>query len=81
MRTTRTTLQQTLERLARKGVRLRMEYAYGRPRLETLDGSRYVSPRLPAGQLANWLDGFEAALEESRRLIGSVIDEFHNETA
>lgn len=30
-------------------------YAYGSPRLESADGSRDISPRLPAGQLREWI--------------------------
>jgi hypothetical protein len=43
-----------------------VEYAYGRPRLVSNGGSKDVSPRLPAGQLEDWmrayLGGIEAAL-------------------
>jgi hypothetical protein len=44
----------------------RIAYAYGRPRLERAGGSVDVSPRLPAGELAQWmrayLDGIDAEL-------------------
>ena len=39
-----------------------VQYAYGQPRLMAADGSREVSPRLPAGQLADWLRAFIAGV-------------------
>jgi hypothetical protein len=45
-------------------------YAYGRPRLESADGARALSPRLPAGDLADWmrawLNGWSAAASGRR---------------
>lgn len=42
-----------------------VQYAYGQPRLMRDGGAVDVSPRLPAGQLADWmrafLDGIDAA--------------------
>lgn len=39
----------------------------GGVRITTKGGSRNVSPRLPVGRMANWLDGFETALDEQGR--------------
>jgi hypothetical protein len=38
-------------------------YAYGSPRLERDGGARDVSPRLPAGQLADWMRAFLAGID------------------
>jgi hypothetical protein len=40
-----------------------VEYAYGSPRLMARDGSVDVSPRLPRGELAQWLRAFIAGQE------------------
>ena len=43
-----------------------VQYAYGRPRLMRQGGSIDVSPRLPAGQLADWMRAFLAGIDASR---------------
>lgn len=47
-------------------VAYRVEYAYGRPRLMRAGGSVDVSPRLPAGQLADWMRAFIAGIDAGR---------------
>lgn len=47
----------------------RVEYAYGRPRLERADGSVDVSPRLPAGELAMWMRAFIAGMDAMREAL------------
>jgi len=42
-------------------------YAYGQPRVTSLDFSRNVSPRLPKRELSEWLDGFESGLSFASR--------------
>lgn len=46
-----------------------VEYAYGSPRLVTRDGSVDVSPRLPRGELAQWMRAFIAGQESVRRAV------------
>lgn len=43
-----------------------VEYAYGRPRLYRDRGSVEVSPRLPAGELAQWMRAFIAGIDAAR---------------
>jgi hypothetical protein len=43
-----------------------VEYAYGRPRLERAGGSVDVSPRLPAGELAQWMRAFMGGMDATR---------------
>lgn len=42
-------------------------YAYGSPRLERDGGAVDVSPRLPAGQLADWMRAFLAGIDAMLR--------------
>ena len=44
----------------------RIEYAYGRPRLVRAGGSVDVSPRLPAGELSQWMRAFLGGIEAGR---------------
>ena len=44
----------------------RIEYAYGRPRLVRNGGSVDVSPRLPAGELAQWMRAYIGGIEAGR---------------
>jgi hypothetical protein len=44
-----------------------IEYAYGRPRLMRADGSVDVSPRLPTGELAQWMRAFIDGIDAERR--------------
>lgn len=39
-----------------------VQWAYGQPRLMRAGGSVEVSPRLPAGQLRNWLSAFHMGI-------------------
>ena len=49
-----------------------VRYAYGKPRLEKNDradetgGSSYISPRLPPGQLLEWMHAYLAGMDASR---------------
>lgn len=61
--TTKTQLRETVARLQRKGVDIAIGWAYGRPRCTTKDEGRDLSPRLPTGEMALWLDGYETALD------------------
>lgn len=74
--TTRKQLVETVQRLTRKGAfggnSVRLEYAYGKPRLEDETQHRYISPRLPAGQMALWLDGFECGYDETERRVAEA---------
>ena len=65
--TTRRDLQETVERINRTLVNVRLEWAYGRPRLYDASGSRDLSPRLPTGQMAQWLSAFETGIYEYLR--------------
>ena len=44
-----------------------VQYAYSQPRLFREDGAREVSPRLPAGQLALWMQAFIKGIDAGRR--------------
>ena len=64
MRTTRADLQEIVDVINRRtGGDYEISVAYGQPRLVRDGGAREVSPRLAAGQLADWmrafLDGFD----------------------
>lgn len=54
-------LARTASRVA--GQPYTVEYAYGSPRLVTRGGSVDVSPRLPRGELAQWMRAFIAGQE------------------
>ena len=45
-----------------------VQWAYGRPRLMRAGGSVDVSPRLPSGQLADWMRAFHAGIIVGREL-------------
>lgn len=68
MRTTKNTLRAQVARINTvHNVRLTIAWAYGQPRIHNADGSRDISPRLPAGAMAIWLEGYETALDEAER--------------
>lgn len=46
-----------------------VQYAYGRPRLMRDEGSVDVSPRLPAGELARWMQAYIAGIEAARGVV------------
>jgi len=59
MRMTKAGLQEIVDVINRRtGGDYELGYAYGRPRLERDGGAREVSPRLSAGQLADWMRAF-----------------------
>lgn len=62
--TTRKEIRATVERLQRKGADIAVGWAYGRPRCSTKDEGRDLSPRLPTGQMATWLEGYECGFDE-----------------
>lgn len=62
MRVTEKMIRARVARLVQRGLPLGVEWAYGKPRIHDTTG-RDLSPRLPTGQLAVWLDGFETALD------------------
>ena len=45
------------------GLDVEIGYAYGRPRAHLNKGSKDLSPRLPSGQLWDWLNAFETGIE------------------
>ena len=45
-----------------------VEYAYGSPRLYRARGSVEVSPRLPAGQLADWMRAYIAGIHAGKEV-------------
>lgn len=50
-----------------------LDIAYGSPRLVCNGGSHDVSPRLPAGQLLDWMRAYKAGIYAGRAaLIGEV---------
>jgi hypothetical protein len=65
-RTTRAELDE-LATLVDRALRLpagshSVSVAYGRPRLVRGDGAYDISPRLPAGQLADWMRAYHAGI-------------------
>lgn len=58
-RTTPTELRETVAHLQSMGYDVAIHWAYGRPRVTSLDGSRDISPRLSTGEMATWLNGFQ----------------------
>lgn len=69
MRTTRRELEQLAKTiniaLAQKDEYF-VQWAYGQPRLMRAGGSVEVSPRLPSGQLAQWMRAFYAGVWAGR---------------
>ena len=71
---TKKTIRKTVERinrrleLANSPRRLQIDSAYGQYRIESGFGGntsiRSLSPRMRTGRLAEWLDGFETAINE-----------------
>ena len=58
-RTSRNELDHLANIISRRtGVAMSIEYAYGKPRLMSDRGARDVSPRLPAGELMQWMSAF-----------------------
>lgn len=45
------------------GLDISVGYAYGHPRAYLNNESKELSPRLPAGQLWDWLDAFQTGIE------------------
>lgn len=63
-RTTEKSLREWVQHLADSGVNITIEWAYGQPRCYSKEGRglKELSPRLPTGQMAIWLDGFTKGL-------------------
>lgn len=62
-RTSRADLDRKAEHLAKRtGLPINIQQAYGRCRVYIGDGN-HISPRLPSGQLLDWMDAFEAGLD------------------
>ena len=61
---TRKQLQSKAKYIARiSGLDISIGYAYGHPRVYLNGESVELSPRLPAGQLLDWLNAFEQGYE------------------
>lgn len=60
LRVTKRELEHTVKVLATRGHNIAIAWAYGQPRVTTQDESKELSPRLPAQEMRQWLDGFEA---------------------
>lgn len=68
-RTTKRGLEEAVSRINRRwNADLALEWAYGRPRVTNLTQSKDISPRLPKGELALWLDGYYSALDRAEDL-------------
>ena len=65
---TKTQLRERVAELRSMGFDISIEWAYGRPRCYSRDGSRELSPRLPTGEMAIWLNGFVAGASERARV-------------
>lgn len=49
------------------GLAVMIDWAYGAPRLVSGDGSREISPRLPSGQLMDWMRAFLSGYDAANR--------------
>lgn len=68
-RTTKRDLEEAVARINRRwNAGLALNWAYGKPRVTNLTESRDISPRLPKGELAIWLDGYYSALDRAEDL-------------
>lgn len=56
---TKTQLRDTVRVLQNQGCDIMISWAYGRPRCYDKSESRELSPRLPTGEMALWLHGYE----------------------
>lgn len=64
-RTSKRDLDQMARHLASMtGLPVRVSWAYGQPRLESEDGAHEISPRLPSGQLMDWMRAFVTGFGE-----------------
>jgi len=64
MRVTKKQLQNKAEFIGKiSGLDITVGYAYGHPRAYLKNESVELSPRLPAGQLMDWLEAFQQGLE------------------
>lgn len=63
MRTTKQRLEQLVVVANNRGASIGLDWAYGRPRVTNKTVSRDISPRLPTGHLALWLEGFLEGLD------------------
>jgi hypothetical protein len=67
-------LRETVSRLQASGLNISIEWAYGRPRIMSRDGASDISPRLSTGEMATWLDGYEAGLDGLRPMLRDVCE-------
>lgn len=66
MRTSKADIEKALARIKlNHGVELSCDWISGRPRIEPVDCSRFLSWRGTKREISMWLDGFEAALEHA----------------
>lgn len=63
MRITEKDLRERVAWLHELGFDISIQWAYGKPRIYDAKGGRELSPRLPTGQLWNWLDGYDTGRE------------------
>ncbi len=59
-RITKNRLYERVQKLQAEGMNIAVKSAYDRPRLETVDGSKYLSDRDTPYMLWKWLDGYVA---------------------
>ena len=68
-RTSKSDLDEQAEFLSRMtGIDFSIDWAYGAPRLSSDRGSRDVSPRMPSGQLMDWMNAFAAGIDLGKHL-------------
>jgi hypothetical protein len=68
----------TVSQLAAAGHDIGIRHMSGRPRIESIDGSRDVSPRLTEAEMRLWLQGFEMGAT-SRRAIDIKRGHWHSD--
>lgn len=70
-RTSKAMLDESARFLSKQtGIDFTVEWAYGAPRLMADRGSRDVSPRLPSGELLDWMNAFAAGIDLGIHLEG-----------
>lgn len=68
-RTSKSDLNHKADSLSKlTGMDFSVEWAYGRPRLMVDRGSRDVSPRLPSGELSQWIQAFWMGIQLGKDL-------------
>lgn len=70
-RITQSMVRRYVERMQQRGLDVGLDWAYGAGKIESKDGGRSLSPRVPNRQLLDWLnayeEGFTAGQKEEKK--------------